>query len=278
MSGIPDFLKVIRPTDFIAKVKKIDWLNEKVCSVWYEVVEGKFEFEAGQFVNLKFNDLSAECIESGANNENESLEIQRAYSVASAPAGKSGMIFELCVEIIEGGKAGRYFSKLKIGDESKFKGPFGFCVLPTEASKAVMVGTGTGIAPIKAILEDLKNKRLDTEVKVLFGFRYWKDRFYLEELNELAGEIDGDFWICLSRENVKDLDELEEFKNLEFVEGRVTSLLSDDFWQDMAKESDLGAEATHVYICGGSSMIKDVREISLHAGVDKRKIHVEIFD
>lgn len=267
MAGIPDFLKVIRPTDFVAEVKSIKWLNEKVCSIWYSVVDGKFEFEAGQFVNLKFID------------RDDGSEIQRAYSVASAPAGKSGARFELCIEIIDGGKAGKYFSEIQVGDESKFKGPFGFCTLPDNAVKSVLVGTGTGIAPIKAILEDVRNKRSETSVEVLFGFRHWKDRFYLDVLNDLACEVAGNFYVCISREDIQKLEELGEFENLQFIEGRVTSLLSDEFWKKCSDKKRGGnLEEVHVYICGGSAMIKDVREISLQAGVDKRNVHVEIFD
>lgn len=260
MSGLPVFMKIgILPSDFVAEVRDIKWMNKKVASITYVVVEGKFEFEAGQFVNLKFIDP-----EDGTN------EIQRAYSVASAPAGKSGLRFELCIEIIEGGKAGKYFKSLKVGDECKFKGPFGFCILPDSAKKAVMVGTGTGIAPIKGILEDIRNRRLELKVEVLFGFRHWKDRFYLEELNDLASEVNGDFYVCMSQEDVNELDGFESFENLKFVEGRVTSLLSRDD-NILSAESDL-------YICGGSSMINEVREMGLQSGVDKSRIHVEIFD
>ncbi len=257
MNGLPDFLKVVRPEDFVAEVKSIDWLNDKVCSVWFEVVEGKFEFEAGQFVNLKFIDPA----------DSETF-IQRAYSVASAPAGKSGLRFELCVEIVEGGKAGEYFSNLQDGDECEFKGPFGFCTLPDNVEKAVLVGTGTGIAPIKGILEDIRNKRLEMELNVLFGFRYENDGFYLAELNDLAKKLEAKIWICMSRDKAS-VEMREEFQNLEFFEGRVTSLLD--------SESIISAD-TNLYICGGSAMIKEVREMGLQSGVDKSRIHVEIFD
>jgi ferredoxin-NADP reductase len=231
-------------------------MNEAVCSIWFNVVEGEFKYKAGQFVNLKFTDANGE-------------EVQRAYSVASAPAGESGLRFELCIEIVEGGRAGKYFSEMKVGDECKFKGPFGFCTLPPESKEAVLVGTGTGIAPIKAILEDLKNKRMETKVSVLFGFRHWENRFYLEELDRLSSEIQGDFWICMSRQNMGEVVGLDKYKNLKFVEGRVTSLLQES--EILDKDQDL-------YICGGSNMIKEVREMGLHAGVDKSRIYVEIFD
>lgn len=251
------FLDFIKPTDFIAVVKDINWMNDKVCSVWFYVVEGEFNFKAGQFVNLKFKNQEGE-------------DIQRAYSVASAPIGKSGMKFELCVEIIEGGQAGQYFSNLKVGDECNFKGPFGFCTLPEEAEKAVLVGTGTGIAPIKGILENIKNKKSEVTVDVLFGFRYWKDGFYLETLDKLACDIKGKIWICLSRENLDEVKDIDNYNNLNFVSGRVTSLLQDG-------KVDLNVD-THLYICGGSNMIKEVRERGLDQGIDKRNIHVEIFD
>lgn len=245
-----DFLKIKPAKDFEAVVTEIEYMTEDVIRVMYELVnDGHFDFEAGQFVNLKF--------------EIDGEPVQRAYSVASAPVygelGCSGFRFELCVKIVPEGKAGRYFNELSVGDVSKFKGPFGFCTLPDEASEIVLVGTGTGLAPIKGILEDIEFRGLDFDkVTVLFGVRLASDVFYLDILEKFA-ELWGDrfeFKVCLSREDV------EGFEN-----GRVTA-----FVEEFLNEN------CHLYLCGSSAMIKEVREMGLSSGIDKSRVHVEIFD
>lgn len=245
-----DFLKIKPARDFEAVVTEIEYMTEDVIKVMYQVINGGyFDFEAGQFVNLKF--------------EMDGEPVQRAYSVASAPVydelGCSGFKFELCVKIVPDGKAGRYFAALKIGDEAKFKGPFGFCTLPEDSSEIVLVGTGTGLAPIKSILEDIEFRNLDFDkITVLFGVREMKDVFYLDDLEKFA-EIWPDkfeFKICLSRE-----------EGSKFEYGRVTSFVSEFL-----------NENCHLYLCGSSAMIKEVREMGLSSGVDSSRVHVEIFD
>lgn len=259
--NIPAFLKnFVRPIDFEAVLIEKTWLNENVLKLMYEVVNVEFNFEAGQFVNLKFMDGDK--------------EIQRAYSIASGPTfekvGGNGFRFELCVEIIEGGKAGAYFEKIEVSETSMFKGPFGVCTVPNSCKEIVLVGTGTGIAPIKSILEDIDFHGKEVEkINVLFGCRYEKDFFYLDELRKLNHNlvekgINIKTYLCVTRESEMIVEGLDTFY------GRVTSLLD--------QQSELLNENSHLYICGGSEMIKQVREIGLTNKIDKGNIHVEIFD
>lgn len=237
---------MIKPEDFTAKVIRIDQVNDKVKVLFFEC-DKDFNYQAGQFVNLKFEDPFGE----------QGL-IQRAYSIASVSNGK---VFELCVEIIEGGRGSTYINNLQVGNEVKMKAPFGFCCIKEDnKNDLVMVGTGTGIAPIKAILEELAAKNDERRIDVFFGVRHETDLFYMEELSDLEANLTNmNLHVTLSQ------PQSEEWSGLS---GRVTTHL---------EEFDFG-HMPDVYLCGGMAMIKDVMKIAQDNGIERKKIHVEIFD
>lgn len=238
----------IPPKDFIAKLVKKEQLNANTVSLWFESVNYEFTFLAGQFVMIKFGDPAG------------SGEIlTRAYSIASAP--REDGLFELCVGIIPNGKGSNMLANLEIYETVDMKGPFGVCYIkPENKNNLVMIATGTGIAPIKAILEDLAANNDSRAIDVLFGVRNASDLFYLKELKDLSESLpDSQIMLTLSKP-----DELWTG-----YEGRVTAHLDSLAFDPLI---------TDFYICGNGAMIKEVRDFALESGIDKKNIHVEIFD
>ena len=234
---------MIKPIDFKAELVRKEKISTKVYSFVYKPLEVEFNFEPGQFVMVKF-----------AGPEKPET---RSYSIASAP-GKPE--FELCVEVIEGGLGSNYLANVEVGQTVEFKGPFGMSTLKEDnKNDLIMVATGTGIAPIKSILEDLANKKDTRNIDVLFGVRFYEDLFYLKELKDLAEKLEGsNIMLTLSKPN--DLWTGHT--------GRVTDHLTH---LDISNNPD-------IYICGNGNMIKDVRDWALAAGIEKKKIHLEIFN
>ena len=235
------------PEKFKAKITDIVDLNSNTSSYMFEVVEGNCSYKAGQFVMLDFESPFE-----------KSERVQRAYSVASRPNGK---VFELCIERIQGGQAGTFLSSVQKDDVLDFKGPFGHCTLKDKESKQlIFAATGTGIAPIKAILEDLVEMQAENSIKVYFGMRYLKDLYYLTELTNLISNLkNAKLDICISKPETADHP---------YHTGRIQTQFDIESWD----------ENTVVYACGNGNMVRDVRSKALVAGVDKKQILVEIFD
>jgi len=82
--------------------------------------------------------------------------IRRSYSIANAPQDDGRIT--LHIRKVHGGEMSAYwFEHAKQNDLLRFEGPLGtFCLRETAASRLVLLATGTGIAPIKAILEELQ--------------------------------------------------------------------------------------------------------------------------
>ncbi len=235
------------PEKFQAEIIAISQLNKTTKSFLFKITKGKFNYKAGQFAMIEFEDP----FEPGK-------QVQRAYSVASRPAGSE---FELCIELIEGGRAGSYLKTKQVQDILNFKGPFGHCTLPTQADQDILLAaTGTGIAPIKAILEDLAEAQATNKIQLYFGMRYLRDLYYLDVLQDLAAQLPNcKLHVCISQPETPDHP---------YLSGRIqTHFVLEDWHANML-----------VYACGNGNMVRDVRSTALLQNIDKKNILVEIFD
>lgn len=105
---------------------------------------------------------------------------RRSYSMANAPhqlAGGSGL--ELHIRHMPGGKfTDHVFGAMKEKEIQRIEGPFGSFYLREDATKPmVLLASGTGFAPIKAILEHMQHKGIDRPVTLYWGGRRPSDLY-----------------------------------------------------------------------------------------------------
>lgn len=84
--------------------------------------------------------------------------LRRSYSIANAPR-EDGKI-TLHIRKVEQGKMSQYwFEEAKANDLLRMEGPLGtFCLRKSKARILILLATGTGIAPVKAMLEQLATR------------------------------------------------------------------------------------------------------------------------
>ncbi len=123
-----------------------------------------FQYLAGQYVDVLLKDGS-----------------RRSYSMACAPEGSVGTM-ELHLRHMPGGKfTDHVFSTLKEKDILRLEGPFGSFFLREDSAKPiVLLASGTGFAPVKAMLEHLRAQGVDRSVRVYWGCRTRAD-LYLDD-------------------------------------------------------------------------------------------------
>ncbi len=128
-----------------------------------------FQYHAGQYIEFLLRD--------GA---------RRAYSMANAPAENA--LMELHIRHMPGGKfTDHVFGPMKEKEILRIEGPFGSFFLREESAKPiVMLASGTGFAPIKALLENMVTKGITRPTTVYWGGRRPADLYMHEWVVELA--------------------------------------------------------------------------------------------
>ena len=198
------------------------------------------DYEPGQFIWLS-------AAEGGET-------VRRAYSICSAPMGRR---FELCLNRAANGNLTPRLFKLEPGDRVPFSGPAGNFVLRQPISDSVLVATGTGIAPFRAMLQDRRVWESGREFTLIFGARQEQSLLYREEFEELARRQEKfRFWPVLSRPS-------------EGWRGRT------GYVQSHVREALGDRRDVDIYVCGLPAMVNDVRRMLLEMGVERRRIVCE---
>jgi ferredoxin-NADP reductase len=117
----------------------------------------------------------------------DGYQAQRSYSIASAPDGSR---VELTVERLEDGEVSSYLAEeLRAGDQIELRGPVGgyFVWEPAQGGPLLLVGGGSGIVPLMAMIRARAAAGSDVDTRLLFSSRSFDDIIYRDELERLAG-------------------------------------------------------------------------------------------
>jgi CDP-4-dehydro-6-deoxyglucose reductase len=148
------------------RVQKLERLADDVMVLRLKLpANEKLVFLAGQFVEFLLKDGG-----------------RRSFSIANPPHDAD--LIELHVRHVAGGQfTDHVFSKMKERDILRFEGPLGTFFLREESDKPIVfVASGTGYAPIKAVIEHMFHKGIERPMTLYWGGRRPKDLY----MNELA--------------------------------------------------------------------------------------------
>jgi len=105
----------------------------------------------------------------------------RSYSVASAPDGSPEI--ELTVERLRDGEISTFLhDEVVVGDELEIRGPIGGWFVWQADRPALLVGGGSGVVPLMAMLRFARLQRVTELVRLLISVRTPQDLYYSKEL------------------------------------------------------------------------------------------------
>ena len=110
---------------------------------------------------------------------------ERSYSIASAP--EDGHL-AITVERLDDGEVSPYLAEeLVVGDKVEFRGPIGgyFVWEAREGGPLLLVGGGSGVVPLRAMLRHRAAVGADTPARLLYSSRSLGDVIYRDELDML---------------------------------------------------------------------------------------------
>lgn len=183
--------------------------------------------------------------------------IRRSYSVANAPALDNQL--EIHIRAVQSGAMSQYwFEQAKVNDLLRINGPLGsFFIRPLNGLHLVFLATGTGIAPVKAMLEQIANTPLDNQplsVSLYWGGRQRQDLY-----------ADPSQWHASLRYVPVLSRTLDAWTG---ARGHVQNALLND-------EPDWSN--TVVYACGSDAMIQSAKAELTEAGLPTNRFYSDAF-
>jgi ferredoxin-NADP reductase len=239
-----------------AVLGRLTWLTAKVVEIVTETprvktiafdVPGWPGHRAGQHVDVR---LTAE----------DGYQAERSYSIASAPDGTR---VELTVERLDEGEVSPYLTnELRAADQIELRGPVGgyFVWEPSQGGPLLLVGGGSGVVPLMAMIRLRDSTGSDAEARLLVSSRGWDDIIYRDELERRNG--DGLTVVhTLTRSQPDDWTGYARRVDAEMLE-------------------DVGpspAERPRAYVCGPTPFVEGVAEALVQLGHEPQAIKTERF-
>ncbi len=150
------------------RVHKLERLAEDVMVIFLQLpASERLQFLAGQYIDILQKDAAP-----------------RSFSLANAPHDDE--FLELHVRNIAGGAFTQHiFTQMKVRDILRFKGPLGTFFLREDSVKPILfVASGTGFAPIKAIIEHALHIGIKRPMHFYWGARKLSDLYMLSKARE----------------------------------------------------------------------------------------------
>ena len=195
---------------------------------------------------------------------------RRLYSIASSPSQKDGL--EFIIEYVENGIASAYLQNLTVNNQMTMQGPAGVFFHRESDRSPIFLATGTGIAPLYAIIYSLLEKNYLKNICLFWGLKLYTDLYYFDKLKELATKYTNfQFKICFSRE--ENIASFIQNENLEYcMAGRVNP-----GFEELLKTINSTPELYDYYLCGSKHVVEGLREYLAAKHVPKEQVYFEKF-
>lgn len=242
LAGASDIIIKTLPT----RVVRLEKLCHDVMGVWLKLpaVE-RLAFRAGQYIDILLRD--------GA---------RRSFSLANPPHDDE--LLELHIRHVPGGQfTSEVFADLREKSLLRMQGPLGTFYLREDSERPIiLVGGGTGFAPLKAIVEHARHTGVTRPIRLYWGVRALRDLYAAE----LAASWENEF---PDFEFIPVLSEAAEEDDWDGRSGFVHEAVLDDL-PDMSPFD--------VYVAGPPLLVEAAKREFLKAGLPYARLFFDSFD
>jgi NAD(P)H-flavin reductase/ferredoxin len=161
------------------QIKSVTSLTHDIRHLVLEL-ESPISYEAGQYAQLSIPGHPILARD------------PRCYSFCSAPLSHPQIEVEFHVRLVPGGRFTEWlFAEDRIGERVELTGPLGDFTVQSAQRPMVLIAGGSGLAPIKAILEHLATQKSAPDVTMFFAARTQGDLYCLGEIAQLQANWPG---------------------------------------------------------------------------------------
>ena len=202
---------------------------------------GTLAFSAGQYASLTFAGQPA-----------------RDFSMAGEPYGE---ILEFHIRAIDNGQVSQFAqSEVKVGDSVALSGPMGLAFLRELHSGPILaVAGGSGLAPIKSIVETALAKGMTQPITLYFGVRGERDLYLVEHFKALAAKHANFSFIPV----LSEADGATAYR---------TGMLADAMAEDLTT-----MDGCKIYAAGPPPLVDAVRALADRLGARAEDMHADPF-
>lgn len=237
------------------KVAKINRETDDAVSIELMVpppFRKEFDFKAGQYLTFSI--------------EINGKEVRRSYSLCTSPTDEK---FAVAVKRVDGGLMSNYLnSDLQEGqliDSMPPNGNFIFEPNSGASRNIVLFGGGSGITPVKSILESALEHEPNSKITMIYANRDTDSIIFNDVLNAHAAANDN-FTLIHSLDNPpSEWNGLSGYLNKEIIESTLNNELGEDLKNAV------------YYICGPGPMMDVVTESLSQIGIADGQIITEYF-
>ncbi len=212
----------------------------------------EFQFKQGQHLTLKAMI--------------DGQDVRRSYSLCSSPIENK---WQVAVKKINGGLfSGFVNDKLKKEDFIEIMAPsgvFNVAVNPDKAKNYIVFAAGSGITPVLSIIKTHLALEPNSTFKLFYLNRSVKSIIFKEEIEQLKNRYFGRFEIFYFL--------TKEHRNIDWLNGRFTK----EKLEILTNKIIDVPSVDECFICGPEEMIFLIRDELVAAGLDKEKVHYELF-
>ncbi|MCK6450434.1 MAG: 2Fe-2S iron-sulfur cluster-binding protein [Alphaproteobacteria bacterium] len=241
----PDEVVVHPLRDLTCRVAAVDVMTHDIKRVRLAVESGgPFTFAAGQYAALGFGDLPL-----------------RDYSMANAPDPAGTGELEFHIRHVAGGASSAYVAKvLRPGEPVRVQGPYGSSFLREQHSGPILaIAGGSGLAPIKSIVETALTLGMRQPIHLYFGVRDERDLYLDSHFRDLAAR----------------------HPNLAFVpvlsEPRAATARRTGFVHEAAARDFTDFDGAKAYVAGPPVMVEAASTLLADRGMRREDIHADAF-
>jgi len=175
---------------------------------------------------------------------------QRSYSVASSPLDVGSI--ELTIDLLADGEVSPYFHEIVTeGDQVEVRGPFASYFVWRGESPALLVGGGSGVVPLMAMLRHRRRVAPARQMRLVYSVRSAADVIFGDELGD-------DALLTFTREPPD---------GWSGPSGRISATL--------LAEPAAGVEVA--FVCGSNGFVEAASDLLLDAGLEAGQIRTERF-
>ena len=175
---------------------------------------------------------------------------QRSYSIASSPLDE-GQI-ELTIDRLEDGEVSPYFHDVVVeGDQVEVRGPFASYFIWRDEKPVLLVGGGSGVVPLMAILRHRRRTMPELPMRLVYSVRSAEDVIYADELGD-------DALVTFTRQPPD---------GWTGHRGRV----------DAALVAEAGIDGGAAFVCGSNGFVETASQLLMQAGYEPQQIRTERF-